>query len=59
MTETKLEDLSELIKLLERLTKMDHLYTNDQLKEIKGELRSAKERYEELKKKLSKGFGKK
>jgi molybdenum-dependent DNA-binding transcriptional regulator ModE len=49
----------ELIKLLERLTKQDHLYTDEQLKEMKSKLRSAKEGLAEIEAKTSKGFGKK
>jgi len=49
----------ELVKLLERLTKQDHLYTDEQLKQMKSQLRVVKEELAELEAKTSKGFGKK
>ena len=48
----------ELVKLLERLIEQDHLYNEDQLKEMKTQLRIVKEKINEVKKELSKGFGK-
>lgn len=47
-----------LVKLLERLIEQDHLYTSDQLKEMKSQLRIVKEKIVEVKKESSKGFGK-
>jgi hypothetical protein len=47
----------ELVKLLERLTKQDHLYSDEQLKEMKSQLRVVKEELAELEAKTSKGFG--
>lgn len=48
----------KLIKLLERLTKQEHLYSDEQLKEMKGQLRVLKDELAELESKTSKGFGK-
>lgn len=48
----------KLVKLLERLTKQDHLYSGEQLKEMKAQLRIVKEELAELEAKTSKGFGK-
>jgi hypothetical protein len=49
----------ELIKLLERLIKQDHLYSDEQLKEMKSQLRVLKEEFSKLESYTSKGFGKK
>jgi len=49
----------ELIKLLDRLVKQDHLYSDEQLKEMKKQLRVIKEELAEIEAKNSKGFGKK
>ena len=49
----------ELVKLLEKLSKQDHLYTEEQLIDIKKQLRVVKEELAELEAKTSKGFGKK
>ena len=49
----------ELVKLLEKLTKQEHLYTGEQLKEMKSQLRVVKQELAELEAKTSKGFGKK
>lgn len=49
----------ELVKLLERLIKQDHLYDNEQLIEMKAQLRVVKEEIADLEAKTSKGFGKK
>jgi len=47
-----------LVKLLERLIKQDHLYTDDKIIEMKVQLRELKEQLAEIEKKTSKGFGK-
>ena len=47
-----------LIKLLERLIKQEHLYTDDKIREMKVQLRELKEQLAEIEKKTSKGFGK-
>jgi len=49
----------KLIKLLERLVKQDHLYTEEKIIEMKQQLRALKEELAELEAKTSKGFGKK
>ena len=49
----------ELIKLLERLVKQDHLYTDEKIREMKAQLRTLKEELADLEAKTSKGFGKK
>ena len=49
----------ELVKLLERIIKQDHLYTEDKIVEMKQQLRAVKEELAELEAKTSKGFGKK
>jgi len=49
----------ELVKLLERLSKQEHLYTGEQLKELKSQLRIVKSELEQIELKTSKGFGKK
>ena len=48
----------KLIKMLERLIKQDHLYSNEELKQMKSQLRVVKEELAELEAKTSKGFGK-
>ena len=48
----------KLIKMLERFIKQDHLYSNEQLKQMKSQLRVIKEELAGLEAKTSKGFGK-
>jgi uncharacterized membrane protein (DUF106 family) len=48
----------ELVKLLERLIKQDHLYDQERIKEMKSQLRAIKKQIAELEKENSKGFGK-
>jgi hypothetical protein len=45
-----------LVKMLERLLKQDHLYTDEEIRSIKSQLRVVKE--ELAQSKVSKGFGK-
>ena len=47
-----------LIKLLEGLVAQEHLYTDDEIKLMKGQLRTLKEELNIIENKLSKGFGK-
>ena len=47
-----------LVKMLERLIKQDHLYTDEQLKNMKAQLRVVKEELSRIESKTSKGFGK-
>lgn len=49
----------KLIRLLERLIKQDHFYTEEKIIEMKQQLRSLKEELAELEAKTTKGFGKK
>ena len=49
----------ELVKLLEKLIKQDHLYSGEQLKEMKVQLRIVKQELEQIEEQTSKGFGKK
>ena len=48
----------KLIKLLKRLIKQDHLYTDEKLREMKQTLRLAEEEFAEIEAKESRGFGK-
>jgi len=48
----------ELIKMLERLIKQDHLYDQDKIVEMKKELYSLKQQLSQFEKENSKGFGK-
>ena len=47
-----------LVRMLERLLKQDHLYTDEQIKTMKKQLRVVKEELAENEAKNSKGFGK-
>ena len=47
-----------MMKMLKRLIKQEHLYTDEQLVEMKGQLRILEQELSDLDKKLSKGFGK-
>ena len=55
----KMSRAKELVKLLERLIKQDHLYTEEKIIKMKAQLRELKEQLAEIEKKTSKGFGKK
>ena len=48
----------KLIKLLERLIKQDHLYSEENIKEMKSQLREVKQQIADIEKENSKGFGK-
>jgi len=48
----------KLVKLLSRLVKQEHLYSEEQLRDMKKQLRVVKEELAELEAKTSKGFGK-
>ena len=45
-----------LVKMLERLLKQDHLYTDEELKLMKNQLRVVKEELSRIEAKNSKGF---
>ena len=47
-----------LVKMLERLLKQDHLYSDEELKLMKNQLRVIKEELDSVDAKNSKGFGK-
>jgi hypothetical protein len=49
----------QLVKLLGKLTKQDHLYSGEKLKEMKAQLRVVKEELAHIETQTSKGFGKK
>lgn len=49
----------KLIKLLDRLVKQEHLYTEEKIIEMKKQLRELKQELAEIEAKTSKGFGKK
>lgn len=59
MMNTPTSRVKKLVKLLERLVKQDHLYSEEKIKEMKAQLRLVKEELAELEAKTSKGFGKK
>ena len=46
-----------LVKLLKKLIAQEHLYTNEQLKDMKKQLRVGEEEMNNLDSKLKKGFG--
>jgi len=48
----------QLIKLLEKLIKQDHLYSEENIKEMKSQLRAVKQQIADIEKENSKGFGK-
>ena len=48
----------QLVKLLERLIKQEHLYDQERIKEMKAQLRAVKEQIAEVEKQNSKGFKK-
>ena len=53
---TQTSRAKRLIKMLERLIKKEHLYTDEQLKMMKSELRVVKEELAAAESKTSKGF---
>ena len=57
-TQTRTKKAKELIKLLERLIKQDHLYSEENIKEMKSQLRAVKQQIADIEKENSKGFGK-
>ena len=50
------ERARQYMKLLRRLVKQEHLYTEEKLIEMKKQLRVLEEELAELEKKVSKGF---
>ena len=57
-TQIRTKRAKELVKLLERLIKQDHLYSEENLKEMKSQLRAVKQQIADFEKENSKGFGK-
>ena len=53
---TPISRAKRLIKMLERLLKKDYLYTDEELKTIKSQLRVVKEELSAAEAKSSKGF---
>jgi hypothetical protein len=49
----------QLVKLLERMLKQEHLFSTEQIVEMKQQLRVVKKELAELEAQTSKGFGKK
>ena len=47
----------QLVKMLERLLKQEHLYTDEQIHDMKKQLRVVKDELAVLEAKQSKGFG--
>ena len=58
MTMTDTKKAKELVKLLEKLIKQDHLYSEEKIIEMKSQLREIKQQVAEYEKENSKGFGK-
>ena len=56
--DTQTSRARRMIKMLERLIKKDYLYTDDELKLMKNQLRLVKEELDSVDAKNSKGFGK-
>ena len=56
--DTQTKRARELVKLLERLIKQDHLYSQENIKEMKNYLNTVKQQVAEYEKENSKGFGK-
>ena len=48
----------QLVRMLEKLTKQEHLYSGEKIKEMKAQLRVVKEELAQIEAKYSKGFGK-
>ena len=55
-TRTRTKKAKELIKLLERLIKQDHLYTEEKIIEMKKQLHVLKNELAVIEEKTSKGF---
>ena len=48
----------ELVRMLEKLIKQDELYTDEELRDLKNQLKVLKEELANIDNALSKGFGK-
>ena len=58
MTVMQTSRAKRIIKMLERLLKNEHLYTDEQIKAMKAQLRVVKEELAQSRAENSKGFGK-
>ena len=58
MTDMQTNRAKRLIKMLQRLLKLEHLCTDDQIKSMKSQLKVIKEELSAVEAKNSKGFGK-
>jgi len=58
MMATQTNRARRLVKMLERLISKEHLYTDEQLKKMKSQLRVIKEELAAVEAQNSKGFGK-
>jgi len=58
MMATPIDRARKYMKLLRRLVKQEHLYSEEKLIEMKKQLRVLEKELAELEKKVSKGFGK-
>ena len=58
MTVMQTSRAKRIIKMLERLLKKEHLYTDEQIKSMKAQLRVVKEELAQSRAENSKGFGK-
>ncbi len=47
----------QLVRMLENLIKMEHLYSDEQLRELKSQLRVVREELAKIESMNSKGFG--
>ena len=59
MTDMPTSRARKMMKLLRRLIKQEHLYSDEQLIEMKSQLRVLEEELAEIEAQTSKGFGKK
>ena len=59
MMATPIDRARKYMKLLRRLVKQEHLYSEEKLIEMKKQLRALEEELAVLESKVSKGFGKK
>ena len=59
MTDMPTSRARKMMKLLRRLIKQEHLYSAEQLIEMKSQLRVLEEELAEIEAQTSKGFGKK
>jgi len=59
MTGMPTDRARKMMKLLRRLIKQEHLYSSEQLIEMKSQLRILEQELVQLEEKTSKGFGKK